>query len=72
MPPEEIVVAEEESQVDGAVGGPVRGRVAHGPNLTWGQTIWLLLQLLAVAIVLGTVLGIIITWGSVTVVQVNR
>lgn len=67
-----IVDAARESVESSYEHGPVRRRKRHGPDLTWGQTAWLLLQLVAVGLVLGLVLGIIITWGSVTVVQVNR
>jgi ABC-type glucose/galactose transport system permease subunit len=45
--------------------------VRHEPDPTCWQVAWLMLRVLAVSVVLGLVVGIVLGWGSVVVVQVK-
>lgn len=45
--------------------------VSHGGDPTCWDVAWLMLRVIAVGTVLGLVVGIVLGWGSVVVVQVK-
>lgn len=71
--PDEPIRSDPSASVEGAHGDrPMDECDRHAEHPSWLQAAWLVCQLLACAVVLGLVVGFIVTWGGTVVVQVNR